>query len=226
MLFKSGLVTQISGSFGGLTGSHNRGGLYLRARAIPTDPNTPDQVVVRNALGLLNQRWIDDLTPLERASWNTYAANVPLTGPLGDPITVSGLNMYIRSNVPRIQLITTIIDQAPAIFDTGTLSPVSITNISEATQQFDVTFTDADGWNVANGHLVLQQSRPLNTTINFFRGPYRHAGSVNGVAVSPVTKPTEFSFVAGQRMFFRVRATYADGRLTQPQFIGPFATVA
>lgn len=226
MLFKSGLITQASGSVGGITFARNRGGLYIRARSIPVDPNTTQQQEIRAAFGSLVNRWINTLTAGQRATWNIYAANVPLTGPLGDPVTVSGQNHYVRSNVPRIQLITTIIDDAPLIFDTGTLSPVTITNLSAAVQQFDVNFTDLDGWNLANGHLVLQHSRPVNPTINFFRGPYRHAGSVNGVAVSPVTKPTVFVVAEAQRVFFRVRATYPDGRLTQSQFIGPIDVVA
>ncbi|KKM06452.1 hypothetical protein LCGC14_1743870, partial [marine sediment metagenome] len=48
MLFKSGLITQGSGSIGGLTASHNRGGMYFRARTIPTNPATSFQTVVRN----------------------------------------------------------------------------------------------------------------------------------------------------------------------------------
>lgn len=219
-------MTQASGSLGGITASHNRGGMYFRARAIPTDPNTLPQAVIRGIMGQLVNRWINELTALQRATWELYASNVPLTGPLGDPITVSGLNMYVRSNVPRVQLITPIVDVGPAIFDTGTLSPVTITNLSEAVQQFDVNFTDADGWNIANGHLLIQQGRPQNPTINFFRGPYRLAGTINGIAVSPVTLPTEFAFVAAQRLFFRVRASYADGRLTQAVSVGPITAVA
>lgn len=226
MLFKSALLTQASGSLGGMTASRNRGGMYLRARAIPTDPNTPAQSTIRAIMGALVQRWIDILGPFQRVGWNSYAAQVPLTGPLGDPITVSGLNMYVRSNVPRVQLITTIIDDAPTIFDTGLLSLVTITNLSEAVQQLDVNFTDADGWNQGVGHLLIQQSRPQNPTINFFRGPYRLGSTINGPAVSPVTIPTVFAVVAGQRMFFRARATYPDGRLTQAQFIGPITAVA
>ena len=226
MLFKSGLLTQASGSIGGLTFSRNRGGMYIRARAIPTNPNTPAQASIRAIMGSLVNRWINTLGPFQRAGWAIYAANVPLTGPLGDPITVSGLNMYIRSNVPRLQLVTPVVDTAPSIFDTGTLSEVSITDLSEAVQQFSVNFTEADLWNVASGHLVLQQSRPVNPTINFFKGPYRFAGSVNGVDTTPSVKPVVFSFVEGQQVFFRVRATYPDGRLTQSQFIGPVLAVA
>lgn len=226
MLFKSQILTQASGSIGGITASRNRGGMYFRARAIPTDPNTAPQANIRSIFGSLVNRWINTLTLGQRNNWNSYAANVPLTGPLGDPVIVSGLNHYVRSNTPRVQIITPIIDDAPFIFDTGTLSPVSIDTLSAGVQQFNVNFTEADGWNVANGHIVLQQSRPQNPSINFFRGPYQNVGSVNGVDVTPATKPVIFPVAEGQRVFFRVRATYADGRLTQAQFVGPVLVAA
>ena len=92
-----------------------------------------------------------------------------------------------------------IVDAGPSTFNLGTLSLVGINTMSEATQDMNVTFTDADDWNVANGHINLQMSRPQNPTINFFRGPYQQFGSVNGVAATPVVKPTGFAFVAGQR---------------------------
>ena len=40
MLFKSAAFTQASGSVGGLTFAHNRGGMYTRARSIPVNPKT------------------------------------------------------------------------------------------------------------------------------------------------------------------------------------------
>lgn len=226
MLFKSALVTQISGSIGGMTGSHNRGGLYFRSRAVPTDPNTPAQAAIRAVFGALVNRWVNTLNAFQRQGWINYANQVPLTGPLGDPITVSGQNMYIRSNTPRSQIAASIIDTAPSIFDTGTLSLVTASNASEATQDVDFTFSNSDAWNVANGHLIIQQSRPVNPTIDFFRGPYRLMNSFEGPQVSPVTGPAVFPFVAGQRLFFRARASLADGRLTQSQFIGPLLTIA
>lgn len=226
MLFKSAIVTQASGSIGGMTASRNRGGMYFRARAIPVDPNTPAQAAIRAILGSLVNRWINTLTPFQRQGWIFYASQVPLTGPLGDPITVSGLNMYVRSNTPRVQLITPIIDVAPAIFDTGTVSAVTVTGASEAVQQVSINFVDADLWNLAGGHLVIQQSRPVNPTIDFFRGPYRFMGSVNGPDVTPRVLPVVFPFVAGQRLFFRVRATFPDARLSQTQFLGPLLTIA
>jgi len=43
MKFKSPILSQASGSIAGITFSHNRGGMYVRARAVPTNPGSPQQ---------------------------------------------------------------------------------------------------------------------------------------------------------------------------------------
>lgn len=226
MLFKSALVTQISGSIGGMTGSHNRGGLYLRARTIPVNPNTAAQILIRAAFGGLVNRWTSVLTQIQRDAWDIYAINTPLLGPLGDPVTVSGQNMYIRDNTPRVMIGATTIDTAPAIFNTGSLSLVSVVSAIAATQDVTFNFNNADLWNVVGGHLIVQQSRPQNPSINFFKGPYRFMNSFAGILVGDVTGPAVFPFLAGQALFFRVRASFADSRLTASQFIGPVIATA
>lgn len=228
MLFKSALVTQVSGSIGGMTGSRNRGGMYFRARSIPVNPNTPAQVVVRAAFSNLVARWNDILTPGQRDAWNLYAAAVPLTGPLGDPVTVSGQNMYLRSNVPRLRIGESIIDSAPDIFNLGVLSLVTFLTAIESTQILSFSLDPTDAWNVAGGFLILHQSRPLNPSINFFRGPYRLTGigPGSGPTPTPLDVTPAFAFAADQRIFARAIASYPDGRLTEEQFLGPVLATA
>ncbi|HSR54544.1 MAG TPA: hypothetical protein VLV83_27270, partial [Acidobacteriota bacterium] len=103
MLFKSAMVTQVSGSVGGMTGSHNAGGYYFRSRVIPVNPNTSFQQSIRGVMGQLTSRWISTLTAAQRQGWEDYAQQVTLTNPLGDQRNVSGLNQYIRSNLSRRQ---------------------------------------------------------------------------------------------------------------------------
>ncbi len=228
MLFKSALVTQASGSLGGIVASRNRGGMYLRARTIPVDPNTPAQVIIRAAMSLLVVRWNDTLSALQRSQWNTYASLVPLTGPLGDPVITSGINMYVRTNVIRLQGLRTILDAGPFPFNLGTLSAVVMASASVATQLVTFTFDVTDGWNIADGNLNVFISRPQNLSTDFFRGPYQRAGSFNGddPAVSPGTLTPVTAFTIGQRLFARVSAGYPDGRVTEAQFIGPITTAA
>lgn len=227
MLIKSALLTQASGSTGGMTASHNRGGMYLRSRAIPTNPNTGRQVVVRGILSALVVAWNNTLTPTQRENWNTYATNTPVVNVLGDSKNLSGINMYCRCNVPRIQAGLARIDNAPTTFNLGAMTNPTLVSATAGTGIVVVSFTNTDAWATATGGaLLIYLSRPQNAGVNFFRGPYAYAGRVNGLVVpptSPANITAPFPFTAGSRVFARIRASLADGRLTADWFGGVVA---
>lgn len=218
MLFKSGLITQGSGSIGGMTIAHNSGGQYIRARTIPTNPNTPAQQTVRNAMAILSTRWVEALTQVQRDAWQVYAGNVTVTNALGDQINISGLNMYIRGNVSRILGSLPIADNAPTIFDIGTFSDPGFT-IDTANDELDISFTDTDDWaNEDDAAMMVFASNVQNPTINYFKGPYVFIGQILGDSITPPTSPAAIALpgptVIGQRSFFRVNVTRVDGRLS------------
>lgn len=219
MKFKSQLVTQASGSIGGFTASHNKGGLYLRARAIPVNSNTSFQQAVRNFMSQLTSRWNAVLTAAQRAAWSVYADQTPITDTLGEPRTIPPLAMYCRSNIARLQAGFAVVDDGPTFYGLPTLSPLTFTADATA-DEFDVAFEATDAWaNEDGGGLMLAASRPQNVSINYFNGPYRFAGAVVG-AVTPPTSPATialpFPVAAGQQVFFKARATLADGRVSSP----------
>lgn len=221
MKFKSQVLTQASGSIGGVTYSHNAGGMYQRARAIPTNPNTPYQQAVRGIMSQLTSLWENVLTAGQRAAWNLYAANVTLVDALGDPINVSGLNMYVRSNVPRVQTSLPRVDDGPTTFNLGDFTAPTLAAISAATDDFDLGFDNTDDWaNEDDAAMIVYGSRPQNAAINYFKGPYRHADNVDGDAVTPPTSPqtivNPFVLTAGQQVFVKVSVSRADGRLSAP----------
>lgn len=220
MIFKSALVTQASGSVGGVTLSHNAGGMYMRARTIPTNPNTVNQQTIRGLVSQLSNLWGTTLTPAQRDLWDVYAANVPLTNALGDPITVSGLNMYVRSNVPILQAGLPRVDAGPTTFDLGDYTNPSFA-LDEPADEVDVTFTEADDWvGEDDAAMNVYCSRPQALTINFFKGPYQLAGSILGDGTTPPTTPAAiglpFPVSTGQRVFCRASVVRADGRLSSP----------
>ena len=228
MLIKSALATQMSGSIGGLTAGHNKGGMYLRGRGMMTNQNTGRQIAVRNAVTSLVQRWGVTLTDAQRGVWDTYAANVLLTNALGDPLQVSGQNMYVRSNVPRIQASIPILDDGPGLFnlgDTGEIGPVVIQDDAG----FDAAVTGAPDWaGDDEGSLLLYMGLPQNAGRNFFRGPWRFVQYFAGNSTTPVEVITipdvatmPYPVEAGQKVWFYVRASNQDGRLSSRTQIGP-----
>lgn len=219
MKFKSLLFAQTSGSMGGVTFSHNRGGLYTRSRAIPTNPATPFQEVIRNATTQLTNFWLDTLTVAERLAWETYAENVTVTDRLGEQMKLPPLAMYVRSNVSRLQQGLPRQDAAPVIFNLGGFTGPSFT-FAQATSTLSVTFEPGDGWaNEDDSAMLVYTSREQNPTIKFFKGPYRLAGAVLGDLALPPTSPadivTPFPAAVGNRIFVQVRVTRADGRLSE-----------
>lgn len=224
MKFKPVLGSELSGSIGGITASHNAGGAYFRNRVIPTNPNSVQQQAIRSTVGQLTSLWLNTLTAAQRAAWDLYAANVTLLDALGEPINVSGLNMYVRSNVARIQATFGRLDTAPSTFNLGDFTAVSIGSVSEAAQTFQTTFTEGDDWVTDDGGImVLYASRPQNPSINYFKGPYRLAGAIVGNSGSPPASPNTanapFAFVTGQLVFFRIAVSRSDGRYSLSQRI-------
>jgi len=232
-LFKSQVLAQASGSVGGLTYSHNAGGMYMRARAIPVQPNTAYQTQVKNALTQLVTAWTETLTAVQRAAWELYASNVSVTGPLGDPNFNSGQNWYVAANTPRLQAISKLasaiarVDTGPVIFDRSLLTTPTAAVLDVSSNNLTFAFTNTNTWATAvGGALLVYQGRPVNGTRSFFKGPWRLIGQVAGAVVPPTSPATiatvttnGYAFAIGQACFIAFAATTADGRLTTRQVV-------
>lgn len=212
MKYKSQIVTQASGSVGGTTYSHNRGGLYQRARSIPTNPASSFQVAVRDFVADVTNRWLTTLTQAQRDGWDVYATQVLLPDSLGEPRNVGGIGMYLRSNVPRLQGSLTRIDAPPVVYNLGVFTTPVLTATAPTT--LSVAFTAADPWHAAGGGGLVLASRGQNGSINFFAGPYRFAGIIASGDASPKVLTAPFPLTAGQKVFCQFRATQPDGRLS------------
>lgn len=221
MKYKSQVYTQASGSVGGLTYSHNKGGLYTRARSIPTNPSTPQQQAIRAAMATLTTRWTNTLTQAQRDGWDVYAGNVPRTDALGEPRQLSGLNWYVACNSVRITTSSPVIDIPPTIFLEASLTPPTIATATAATDILSVGFNNTDAWaTAAGGHLLVYTSPPQSAGVVFYKGPYRFAGQVTGAAIpptSPAAITAAFPFAIGNKVFAQFRANLADGRIS-PSF--------
>ncbi len=222
MLFKSPIFSQVSGSSAGNTFSHNRGGLYVRARTVPVNPNSPAQNQVRVRLAALMNRWTNILTQAQRDEWDTYALNVPLPGPLGDLRNAGGTGMFIRGNTPRLQAALAPADAGPAIFALGEFTEITAFAPLAATNAVGFAFSNTDAWaNELGGAMLVFASRPQQPAKNYFTGPYRFVDKILGDDITPPSSPfspiSPFPFVVGQRIFLRVNIVRADGRLANSQ---------
>ena len=121
-----GILTTMSGSLGGITAARNKGGQYLRARVVPVDPGSPAQTTLRTIFASLNVAWQTVLTQVQRDAWITYAANVTVVNRIGETVNLTGQNMYVRSNTPRVQAGFARVDAGPTSFNLGEFTDVTI----------------------------------------------------------------------------------------------------
>lgn len=240
-LIKSQLITQASGSIGGLTFSRAAGGLYIRARAIPTNPNTTLQSIARNAFSDLVAAWTETLTTAQREAWDLYASNVAQANPLGTPFFQSGQNAFVQCNTTRLigahpsftpltglPLATPVGDYiatGPQVYDRGgDVGSLSLTNADAALNQLTIAYDDTKPWaNEDDAALVFWMSKPRNPSRKFFRGPWRLLAAVLGDSETPPTSPLTAtvaapSFDLPADVTVRVKAAIirADGRYSLP----------
>lgn len=217
MKYTSTIIAAGSGSIGGCTYSHNSYGQYIRRRAVPVFPGSTAQLVITGALAQLLTQW-RTLTALVQDGWNSYALTVPKTDANGNTYFMTGQAMFVGCNIPRIQTSTTVVTAAPALSGESFMTAANPTSLTASTRVLIETFNNADLWATAvGGKLLVYTSRPKGTNINYFKGPFRLAGTVVG-AGTPPTSPqnitTPFTLSAGQKVFVRTRAFNADGRLS------------
>jgi len=167
----------------------------------------------------LTTRWGETVTPIQRTAWELYASNVLMTNRLGEAINITGQNQYIRSNSVIKQAGGALVDAGPTLFELPETDSTATATGSAATNEISLAFDDTLAWlDEDEAWLTIYCGRPQNPTINFFKGPYRHAGSVAGdsetAPTTPQTFPAPFVMTEGQRVFVYMRITRADGRVT------------
>lgn len=207
-----------SGKLGALVASRNRGGQYLRARVTPVNPGSIFQQAVRNALRTLVSLWQGSLTDVQRASWTTYANNVTVTDTLGDQRNRTGQNWYVGNNTARIQADLARVDDAPINYelgDTGAAS-FSLSSTTVGTLTLNILPTGWAASTAGEDSLLLYISDAFPASRNFFKGPYRLAGTLespNSVGSFTLPSPVEG---AQNQLQYQYRIARGDGRLSGP----------
>lgn len=212
-LFRSDRITQASGSIGGTTFSHNRFGLYFRARRTPVNPNTAFQQSQRDALATASAGW-RAITLAQRAAWEAYAAGTPVTKKLGETCTLAGAGQFTASNGLGLRLGLALIEDAPTTPGRQALgTPAIVLDASASTAAVTAFDAGAEGATVG-----LFLGDPQSAGVNFFAGPYQLRGTgdvtTGAITYTVVSGRNSLPLVAGQRIPYRLAGIMLDGRLT------------
>jgi len=215
----SGLVSAISGKVGGSVYSRNRYGAYVRNWAKPVNPNSDAQQKVRADMGSVVSDWFNVLSAAQRAAWAVYAAAVNFTNRLGETITLTGFNHYVRSNIARLNNLMTSVSAGPTTLILPPTDSEFSVALSEASQQVTVTFDDAAEWcSQDSAYMSIHQGMPQNSARMFFGGRMRRIGKISGSSGSPITSPqtvaVTFPVAVTQKDWIQGRVQLADGRLS------------
>ena len=215
------ILGNILGSIGGNTFSHNRGGPYIRRRSAPTNENSTAQQIVRAYLSTLTKQW-QFLTPIEREAWNSWADSRKNRNSLGNDRHYTGHQMYISTNLRRLQMGLPA-QAAPPTDDTPpSLLTLSINRFDLSSQTVEFAFTP-DPLGPPPPILPGQARRlqawqckpyPGNRNPNFNQAYLMGYSATN--PTSPQTFPLKFPLQAGDSVVFYVAVVSETGLQAPP----------
>lgn len=214
-------VTRMAGSIGGTTFSRNRFGAYAKNKALPVNPDTPLQQVIKTLMQNLTALWISLLTPVQRFAWAEYGSRVAVTDRFGETVFLTGINHYVRSNLPRMQAGLARIDDGPTDYALPATDPTISLIPTASDDGLSLTFDATMDWaNETGAALILWGGKPRSISRIFFNGPYRLAGDVLGDDAIPPTSPealtSAYVLTEGQLIKVQCRIVRADGRISDP----------
>ena len=149
-----------SGSMAGTTAGRNRFGQYERSRAIPVNPNSSAQGLVRARMSANSAAW-RALTSAQRAGWSDLGLSMVRSDSLGQSYSLQGNQAYASVNNNRLQSTLAVVGDAPALVTPPSLTGVVVTLTAIA---FSLAFTPTP--------------LPAATYLAVFASPQRSAGRV------------------------------------------------
>lgn len=227
-----GGIVQMSGSIAGNTHARNRFGNYMRSRTKPVNPKSARQMGARLIVMFLAEQWREDpMTDEIRIAWQTYANSVDWNNKLGETVTLTGYNHFVRSNAALMAAGGSLVTAGPTDLGLPPGDPTFAVVGSASTQKLTLTLDIAMDWAKETGaFLSLEMGEPQNASRNFFGGPYRNAGSIAGVDTTGPTPPHEltapFTLIEGQKVWCRARIIRKDARASTHFGADPFVVGA
>ena len=202
-----------SGSQAGTTASHNRFGQYLRSRAIPVNPRSTQQGVVRARMSANSAAW-RSLTSAQRAGWTSLGGNITRADALGSSYTLNGFAAYCSINNNNVAAGNATVADAPAIATPATILTAAIT-LTAASMSIAYTVTP-----LAAGARLFSYVSPQRSAGVAFEADLRLLSVSAAAAASPAVLLTAYTAkfgvpVVGNRIFFSF-VTYLGGFLSGP----------
>jgi hypothetical protein len=223
----AGLVTQGTGSIGGMTMSKNKQGYYLRARTVPSNPKTEKQHAIRATFSQLSAYWAS-LALSNQNSWNLYAKNVKVILNNGETKILSGFNWFLATNQLRLQAGLEIQDQASDLFTLAQPPAVADVFYSDmANLQLKFNLLDAPADPDTGDVVLVQVGRPKTLGTLYFSGPWQNVATVDSALAGSYVdlnfaEISIYEATSNNNQWIRLVRIMPDGRYSTPVVYGPF----
>lgn len=159
--FGGGIVAA-SGKIAGNVFSRNASGAYVRAWAMPSNPNTEPQQLARSRFGTVSIAWLS-LTPEQQAGWNAAAIDFPTLDALGQTVILSGQQLFNHLNGSLAQIGASTIVNAPAPGEVIGVTSINMDTTLDDNATYTITMTDTME-QVPAGHVnVIEATRSLSS---------------------------------------------------------------
>ena len=221
-------VAELSGSIGGTTFSRNKGGGYMRKRAVPTNPDTILQQAVRTDFATLITNWTNVLTQGQRDAWNDYAEANPVLNKLGQSRLLSGQQWYVKLNAVLLQASIAPTNNAPTQEASPQPDPtLAITQADNTVNDMTVAFDDTQSWtSTDDAFMILYMGKPQSAGSNNVKVPFRLLAVFLGDSLLPITSPiiidpTSWNMENNEKVFIEARIV-APNSLQSDRFRSDF----
>lgn len=223
--FLSLVYSSIRGKVGGLVYTKNQfAGLVVRAFTAPTNPGTEPQSLIRSSFDEASIVW-QELTQVQRDSWNAYAATLVYEGPHGTyklpgrQVFMSNYTLASYMEANGYGSAATNVDP-PLIAGFLNIGPVNVVDFvtaSETGVAFSVGNPGVDPCTV-----LAQISIGYNQTKNVHRGPWITAQNQGlDIAAASSATGTFAGLVVDKAYFMRIIAVSESAplRVSAPYFL-------
>jgi len=198
------LVADMSGKLGGGVVMKNRGGLCVRTKTSPINPQTTDQSAIRSRMTTLSKHW-GALSDSQRNEWAGAVGNFKKSNIFGNKITPSGLNLFVKLNCNIMSQGGAMILVPPAVANLDAITDFSMSAVN-GTGIVTATLTVVT---TANECVVFEATPAVNPGKTFVKNQFRVLGNMDHSTVYPVAITILYSAkfgavgAVGKKIYFK-----------------------
>lgn len=215
--FRWGMGGQVIGSVGATVFQRGRFGAVARNRTVPVNPNSARQVRARAAMAWCSDQWLQ-MSPSQRAGWESYAEVTAWLNRLGDTSYLTGKMQFMRRgtfeyNMCAVLGIPIAINLDPPTAPGLPATPTAVIGGDVSAGEIAVASTNITP--IALEVVEFLYTINLNPLKNYYKGPFQYTSFSVGAITPPLVLATGLSLNLGYQVVAKIRWMDVTGRLSQ-----------